>query len=90
MPMGPAEIVASLKELCAEKGPRLSTEQIVDWIDGKGGFESAAELVAFAKKMKARRYAGRLDFGDGESGLRIRGLWGFDGPGRGRGSCRAG
>ena len=27
--MGPAEIVASLKELCAEKGPRLGTEDIV-------------------------------------------------------------
>ena len=31
--MGPAEIVASLKELCADKGPRLTTEQIVAWIE---------------------------------------------------------
>ena len=38
--MGPAEIVASLKELCAEKGPRLTTEEIVAWIDGSGGFET--------------------------------------------------
>ena len=51
--MGPAEIVASLKELCQEKGPNLTTEQIVAWIDGLGGFESDAELIAFAKKMKA-------------------------------------
>ena len=42
--MGPAEIVASLKELCAEKGPRLETEDIVDWIERIGGFESNAEL----------------------------------------------
>ena len=35
--MGPAEIVASLKELCAEKGPRLSTEDIVAWIDRHRG-----------------------------------------------------
>ena len=38
--MGPAEIVASLKELCAEKGPRLQTEDIVDWIERIGGFET--------------------------------------------------
>ena len=37
--MGPAEIVASLKELCAEKGPRLTTEEIVAWIERIGGFE---------------------------------------------------
>ena len=52
--MGPAEIVASLKELCAEKGPRLETEDIVDWIEQIRGFESNAELIAFAKKMKAQ------------------------------------
>ena len=34
--MGPAEIVASLKELCAEKGPRLGTEEIVAWIERIG------------------------------------------------------
>jgi hypothetical protein len=73
--MGPAEIVASLKELCAEKGPRLSTEQIVAWIDGHGGYESNAELVAFAKKMKARQYARMLEFEDLESGLKIKRLW---------------
>ena len=55
--MGPAEIVASLKELCEEKGPRLSTEAIVNWIDRQGGYESESELIAFAKKMKARQYA---------------------------------
>ena len=31
--MGPAEIVASLKELCAEKGPRIGTEEIVAWME---------------------------------------------------------
>ena len=60
--MGPAEIVASLKELCAEKGPRLSTEEIVAWIERIGGFETNAELVAFAKKMKARQYARMLEY----------------------------
>ncbi len=40
--MGPAEIVASLKELCAEKGPRLQTDDIVEWIDEIRGFESNA------------------------------------------------
>jgi hypothetical protein len=36
--MGPAEIVASMKELCAEKGPRLATEEIVAWIEHVGGY----------------------------------------------------
>jgi hypothetical protein len=75
--MGPAEIVASLKELCTEKGPRLSTEQIVDWIDGLGAYESDAELIAYAKKMKARQYARMLDYEDEESGLRVKRLWSF-------------
>lgn len=73
--MGTAEIVASLKELCAEKGPRLSTEQIVAWIERQGGYESQAELVAFAKKMKARQYARMLEFVDPETGLKIKQLW---------------
>lgn len=55
--MGPAEIVASLKELCAEHGPRLSTEEIVAWIERIGGYETNTELIAFAKKMKAQRCA---------------------------------
>ena len=42
--MGPAEIVASLKELCAEKGPRLHTDDIVEWIDGIRGFEITRRL----------------------------------------------
>jgi hypothetical protein len=75
--MGPAEIVASLKELCAEHGPRITTEQIVDWIDQMGGYESKAELIAFAKKMKARQYARMLDYEDDDSGLRIKRLWSF-------------
>jgi hypothetical protein len=78
--MGPAEIVASLKELCVEQGPRLSTEQIVAWIDRHGGYGTNAELVAFAKKMKARQYARMLDFEDEESGLRIKRLWSFYDP----------
>ncbi len=48
--MGPAEIVASLKELCAEKGPRISTEDIVAWVDRLGGFESPAELVRLPRR----------------------------------------
>lgn len=82
--MGPAEIVVSLKELCLEKGPRLTTEQIVAWIDDLGGFESNAELIAFAKKMKARHYARMLAFEDEDSGLRIKRLWSFHDPSRGR------
>jgi hypothetical protein len=77
MPMGPAEIVASLKELCEAKGPRLTTGQIVDWIDLQGGYDTDAELIAFAKKMKARQYARMLTFEDEESGLRIKRLWSF-------------
>ena len=79
--MGPAEIVASLKELCAEKGPRLGTEEIVAWIERIGGYETDAELIAFAKKMKARQYARMLEFEDEESGLRIKRLWSFQRPG---------
>jgi hypothetical protein len=82
--MGPAEIVASLRELCAEKGPRLSTEQIVAWIEQLGGYESEAELLAFAKKMKARQYARMLEFEDEDSGLRIKRLWSFHDAARGR------
>ena len=41
--MGPAEIVASLKELFTEKGPRLTTEDIVAWIDRLGGFGSSPD-----------------------------------------------
>ena len=73
--MGPAEIVASLKELCETKGPRLTTGDIVAWIDDHSGYESDAELVAFAKKMKARQYARMLAYEDEESGLRVKRLW---------------
>lgn len=75
MTMGPSEIVASLKELCLTLGPRLTTLDIVDWIEKQGGYESNAELVAFAKKMKARQYARMLTFEDAETGLRIKRLW---------------
>jgi hypothetical protein len=77
MPMGQAEIVASLKELCETKGPRLLTSDIVDWIDEHGGFDSNAELIKFAKKMKARQYARQLTFEDEDTGLRIKRLWSF-------------
>lgn len=75
--MGPAEIVTSLKELCEEQGPRLSTERIVRWIETQGGYESDAELIAYAKKMKARQYARLLMYDDEESGLRVKRLWSF-------------
>ena len=67
--MGPAEIVASLKELCVEKGPKLSTEQIVAWVDEHGGYEPDEELVVYAKKMKARQFARMLEYVDAETGL---------------------
>jgi hypothetical protein len=82
--MGPAEIVASLKELCAEKGPRLGTEEIVAWIEKIGGFETHAELVAYAKKMKARQYARMLEYEDETSGMRIKRLWSFRDEAQGR------
>ena len=82
--MGPVEIVASLKELCADQGPRLTTEQIVNWIDRQGGYESDFELIAFAKKMKARQYARMLEFEDAESGLRVKRLWSLHDARRGR------
>jgi hypothetical protein len=84
MDMGPAEIVASLRELCAEKGPRLTTEEIVTWIDRIGGYDTDPELIAFAKKMKARQFARMLEFEDEDSGLRIKRLWSFYDEGRGR------
>ena len=82
--MGPAEIVASLKELCAEKGPRLVTDDIVAWIEKIGGFETHAELVAYAKKMKARQYARMLEYEDENSGMRIKRLWSFRDQAQGR------
>ncbi len=84
MAMGPAEIVASLKELCESRGPRLTTMDIVAWIDRHHGYESHAELVAFAKKMKARQYARMLAYEDEESGLRIKRLWSVRDPETGR------
>ena len=82
--MGPAEIVASLRELCAERGPRLTTEEIVEWIERIGGYDTEPELVAFAKKMKARQFARMLEFEDEDSGLRIKRLWSFHDEARGR------
>jgi hypothetical protein len=82
--MGPAEIVASLKELCAEKGPRLGTDDIVKWIEQIGGFETNTELVAFAKKMKARQYARMLEYEDEDSGMRIKRLWSLRDQAHGR------
>jgi hypothetical protein len=82
--MGPAEIVASLKELYAEKGPRLGTDDIVAWIEKIGGFETHAELVAYAKKMKARQYARMLEYEDENSGMRIKRLWSFRDQAQGR------
>ena len=82
--MGPAEIVASLRELCRERGPRLTTEEIVNWIERVGGFETDPELVAFAKKMKARQFARILEFEDEDSGLKIKRLWSFYDEARGR------
>jgi hypothetical protein len=75
--MGPAEIVASLKELCAEKGPRLETDDIVQWIEKIHGFDSNHVLIAFAKKMKARQYARMLEYEDEDTGMRIKRLWSF-------------
>lgn len=77
MPMGPAEVVASLKELCESRGPTITTSSIVEWIDVQGGYESDAELIAFAKKMKARQYARLLMFDDEETGRKIKRLWSF-------------
>lgn len=77
MRMGPAEIVASLKELCESEGPRLTTDRIVGWIDRNEGFPNDAELIAYGKKMLARRYARMLTYEDEESGLRIKRLWSF-------------
>jgi hypothetical protein len=82
--MGPAEIVASLKELCEEKGPRLSTEAIVNWIERHGGYETEPELIVFAKKMKARQYARMLDFEDEDTGIRVKRLWSMYDASRGR------
>jgi hypothetical protein len=81
--MGPAEIVASLNELCDEEGPRFPTERIVSWIEGQRGFESHAELIAFAKRMKARQYARRLIYEDEETGQRVKRLWSFRDPSTG-------
>ena len=73
--MGPAEIVASLKELCEEEGPKFTTRTILDWIEDHDGYESDSELIAFAKKMKARQYARMLMFDDQETARRIKRLW---------------
>lgn len=75
--MGPAEIVTSLKELCEAEGPQITTGQVVGWIEEHGGYGTDAELVAFAKKMKARQYARLLSYDDEETGLRVKRLWSF-------------
>lgn len=78
--MGPAEIVASLKELCEETGSKIQTDDIVRWIQWHGGYESDSELIAFAKKMKARQYARLLMYDDDATGLRVKRLWSFRDP----------
>ncbi len=78
--MGPAEIIASLKELCETEGPHLTTEQIVSWIEGQGGYESDADLIRFAKKMKARQLARQLLFEDPDSGQKVKRLWSLRDP----------
>ncbi|GIW89344.1 MAG: hypothetical protein KatS3mg108_3668 [Isosphaeraceae bacterium] len=80
MAMGPAEIVASLKELCEAEGPRLSTERIVRWIEHHGGYESTSALVAYAKKMRARQFARQLLYDDEETGFRVKRLWSIRDP----------
>ncbi len=80
MPMGTAEIVASLKELCEGDGPKLTTERIVEWVEHHHGYESHPELVAYAKKMKARQFARMLMFEDEETGKRVKRLWSFKDP----------
>jgi hypothetical protein len=82
--MRPAEIVASLKELVAESGPRLSTEEIVAWVERIRGYDSNAELIAYAKRMRARQFARMLEFEDEESGLKIKRLWSFYDRARGK------
>ena len=84
MAMGPAEIVASLKELCEEQGPTIDTTSIVRWIERQDGYESDAELIAYAKKMKARQYARMLMFDDEETGRKIKRLWSFNDRDSGR------
>ena len=84
MPMGPAEIVASLKELCEAHGPKLDTAAIVQWIDDHDGYDSDAELIAYAKKMKARQYARMLMFDDEDTGRKIKRLWSFNDRDSGR------
>jgi hypothetical protein len=78
--MGPAEIVESLKDLCDEEGPRFSTERIVSWIEWHRGYDSNAELIAYAKRMKARQFARQLVYEDEETGRRIKRLWSFRDP----------
>ena len=77
MSMGPAEIVASLKELCEDEGPRITTDRIVHWIERHGGYDPNPILIAYAKKMKARQFARMLVYDDEETGLRVKRLWSF-------------
>ena len=58
----------------------MGPAEIVAWIERIGGFDTEPELIAFAKKMKARHYARMLDFEDADSGLRIKRLWSFYDP----------
>lgn len=77
MPKGPAEIVASLQQLCESKGPSITTAQIVEWIEKNDDYDSEIVLIQFAKKMKARQYARMLMFEDPETGLSIKRLWSY-------------
>lgn len=78
--MGPAETIASLKELCESEGPHLTTEQIVAWIERQGGYEADADLIRFAKKMRARQLARRVLFEDPDTGLKVKRLWSLRDP----------
>jgi hypothetical protein len=75
MVMRTSEIVVGLKELCESRGAGLTSREIARWIDDNAGFGPDEELIAFAKEMKARRYARMLTFIDDRTGMRIPRLW---------------
>ncbi len=82
--MGPAEIVASLKELCAEKGPRLGTEEIVAWIETDRRLRDQRRAGRLCQEDESRQYARMLEYEDEDSGMRIKRLWSFHDQAQGR------
>jgi hypothetical protein len=76
MPRNPRKpILAALADFCNHRGPTFTSDELVDWINRRFGFESPATLLAYARRIKARQIARKLTCFDPETRTRVPRLW---------------